>query len=182
MILSFGNFRNFYYWFKMNQTIVSKRYSRHIRERRRCYRLSLSFSQAETGRRTRFARWRKLQRQQVQANLCTVKNCCEKMNGERWCRLTNVGGQADLITRGVRYFAGTAGEEIRFVFTSDGNETRNFESSVDEISTINYSWMRRTKGSSKRYPNDKDYQRMFRCVYVGGWKSVSSRWLLRERR
>lgn len=96
--------------------------------------------------------------------------------------MTNVSGQADLITRGVRYFAGTAGEEIRFVFTSDGNETRNFESSVDEISTINYSWMRRTKGSSKRYPNDKDYQRMFRCVYVGGWKSVSSRWLLRERR
>lgn len=66
----------------MNQTIVSKRYSRHIRERRRCYRLSLSFSQAETGRRTRFVRWRKLQRQQVQVNLCT-KNCCEKMKEEK---------------------------------------------------------------------------------------------------
>lgn len=117
-----------------------------------------AFPQAETRRRF-VRRWKKpkLQRRQVQLNPCTiVKNCCEKMNG-RWGKAVQAGRPN---YAGVRYFAGSRrGNSFRIY--QRRNETRNFESSVDGISTINYSWMRHTKGSSKRYPNDKDYQRLF---------------------
>lgn len=87
--------------------------------------------------------------------------------------------QADRLNyAGVRYFAGTcetAAEEIRFVFTRD--ETKR--ETLNRRSTRSRQLITRGCGTRKARVNVirtiKITKGCSLCVYVGGWKSVSSR-------
>lgn len=168
-IVSFGNFRIFHYWFKMNQETNNRfeqtlkdisKPEQHIRE----HVIIVSASRFPRLKHDEgsFVGGKNQNCNDDRCNLTRVRSwkiVAKKWtaDGERRCR------QADLITQGFAILREAANSRRgnSFRIYQRRNETRNFESSVDGISTINYSWMRHTKGSSKRYPNDKDYQRLF---------------------